>query len=183
MPLPDDADEHARFPVGRFAYDVPNDPAARTESLATLAAVPADLGTLLAGASDTALDTPYREGGWTARQVVHHLADSHTNAVVRVRLALTEDAPTIRPYAEARWAELPDARTLAVAPSLAVLDGTHARWVALLATFGEREWARTFVHPERGRAYTLDEATQLYAWHSRHHLAHVARAFDRCAGK
>ena len=180
LPSPDDRD---RSPVGRFVYDVPHGLDARADAIATLAALPTDLRTLVAGADDDALDTPYRDGGWTARQVVHHLADSHANATVRVRLALTEDAPTIRPYDEARWAELADARTLDIAPSLALLDGLHARWTVLLDSLDEAAWARTFVHPERGRVYTLDEATRMYAWHSRHHLAHVARALERHAAR
>lgn len=179
----DPADDRDRYPVGRFAYDAPNDAAERAAAIAAIAALPAQMRAAVDGLSDAALDTPYRDGGWTARQVVHHVADSHANAAIRVRLALTEDAPTIRPYDETRWAELADARTLDVGPSLALLDGLHARWTALLHSLDAGGWARTFVHPERDRTYTIDEATQMYAWHSRHHLAHVERALARRAAR
>ena len=173
-----DADLATRYPVGRFAYDGPTADG-RAAALAAIAALPSQVRAAVDGLSDAALDTPYREGGWTARQVVHHLADSHLNASIRVRFALTEDAPTIKPYNEARWADLDDARTGDIAPSLAILDGLHARWSALLDSLSDDAFARTFVHPERERSYTLDEATEMYAWHGRHHLAHIEQAIAR----
>jgi hypothetical protein len=117
------------------------------------------------------LDTPYRPGGWTARLVVHHLADSHLNSFVRFRLALTEDRPTIKPYDEAAWARLGD-MTMDVAPSLAILDGLHARWVTMLRRLDESDFSRAFLHPEMGEV-RLDHALALYSWHSRHHLGHL----------
>jgi hypothetical protein len=141
--------------------------------VARIAAAPAALRAAVAGLSDAQLDTPYRPGGWTVRQVVHHVPDSHLNAYVRIRLALTEDTPTIKPYEEARWAELPDARTLPIEVSLALLEGLHARWVGLLGGLGPADGARQFHHPEHGRLITVDELIAMYAWHGEHHVAHV----------
>ena len=123
--------------------------------------------------ADSQLDTPYRDGGWTIRQVVHHLADSHANSYVRFKLALTEQWPTIKPYDEAAWAELADSRKLPVEPSLQMIAGLHARWVALLESLSEEDFQRGFTHPERGRM-TLATNLALYAWHSRHHTAHIS---------
>ena len=131
------------------------------------------------GLSDAQLDTPYRPGGWTVRQVVHHLPDSHLNAYTRCRLALTEASPTIRPYDEARWAELPDARSAPVAVSLALLDALHMRWGLLLSQLGTDDWSRTFNHPEHRRLISLDEVLAMYAWHGEHHVAHVTRLRER----
>jgi uncharacterized damage-inducible protein DinB len=138
-----------------------------------LAELPARLRAAIAGLSDAQLDTPYRDGGWTVRQTVHHIADSHLNAYCRFRLALTEDAPTIKPYLETRWAELPDARTAPIAPSLEILSGVHSRLNSLLEAMTPAEWQRGFVHPEHGRTMTLWQTAALYAWHSRHHVAHI----------
>jgi hypothetical protein len=147
--------------------------ARRAACVARIAAAPAALRAAVAGLSEAQLDTPYRPGGWTVRQVVHHVPDSHLNAYVRIRLALTEDTPTIKPYEEARWAELPDARTLPIDTSLALLEGLHARWVALLGVLGAADGARQFHHPEHGRLITVDELIAMYAWHGEHHVAHV----------
>jgi hypothetical protein len=147
--------------------------ARRAACVARIAAAPAALRAAVAGLSDTQLDTPYRPGGWTVRQVVHHVPDSHLNAYVRIRLALTEDTPTIKPYEEARWAELPDARALPIEASLALLEGLHARWVGLLGGLGAADGARQFHHPEHGRLITVDELIAMYAWHGEHHVAHV----------
>jgi hypothetical protein len=125
------------------------------------------------GLSETQLDTRYRDGGWTVRQVVHHVPDSHLNAYTRLRLALTENAPTIKPYEEARWAELPDARTGPIEISLSLLEALHHRWVALLRKLGAAEGARTFLHPEHNRQITIDELIAMYAWHGEHHVAHI----------
>lgn len=127
---------------------------------------------------DGQLDTPYRPGGWTVRQVVHHLADSHLNSYQRFRLALTERSPLIKPYDETAWAELPDAKTAPIAVSLSLLDGLHARWIALLRSLDEDGFARTFRHPELGEK-RLDWTLGLYAWHSRHHLAHIRNLRQR----
>jgi uncharacterized damage-inducible protein DinB len=168
-----------RYPIGKFAYDGAMTDARRAACVARISAAPAALRAAVAGLSDAQLDTPYRPDGWTVRQVVHHVPDSHLNAYVRMRLALTEDVPTIKPYEEARWAELPDARTLPVEVSLALLEALHVRWAALLRTFGAVEGARQLRHPEHGRLMTIDELLALYAWHGEHHVAHVTSLRDR----
>lgn len=162
-----------RYPVGRFTAPIAWDAATVAQYRRDLADLPERVRAAVAGLNDTQLDTPYRDGGWTVRQVVHHLADSHLNAYGRFRLALTEDVPTIKPYQEAAWAELPDARTSPVEASLQMLDGLHLRWVALIDTLTPEQWQRTFVHPEHQRSMTLKHTAALYAWHCRHHVAHV----------
>lgn len=167
-----------RYPIGKF---VPVDRLSadeRAAAIAEIAAFPERIAGAVEGYSDERLDTPYRPEGWTVRQVVHHLADSHLNAYVRFRLALTEDEPTIKPYFEERWAELPDARSAPVDLSLDLLAAVHARWAALLLALPEADFARTYVHPEDGRR-TLDRTLALYVWHGRHHLAHVTHLAER----
>jgi len=166
-----------RFPIGKFRRAEAN-PEDHTSYLAILAALPEHLRAAVAGLSNTQLDTPYREGGWTVRQLVHHLADSHMNSYVRMRLALTEDWPTIKPYDEKLWAELPDAITAPAELSLDLIEGLHKRWVILLRSLSEEQWRRGYVHPENGRQ-TLAEAVALYAWHSRHHVAHITELRKR----
>jgi len=162
-----------RYPTGRFSYDPDITPDKRAALVAVIGHFPTDLRDALAALPASRLDTPYREGGWTGRQVVHHIADSHMNAYVRFRLALTEDEPTIKPYDEGRWAGLYDARTLDPAVSVGILDGVHRRWHALLASLPPEDFARTLRHPEHG-TWALDWLLQLYAWHGRHHLGHLA---------
>jgi hypothetical protein len=166
-----------RYPVGKFDAA---DTTAIAEVIEKIASLPGDLRQSVAGLTDRQLDPPYREGGWTARQVIHHLADSHLNSYTRFRLALTEDRPTIRPYSEKAWAELPDAKHGPVDPSIALLDGLHARWVALLRSMSPEDFQRVMVHPERGEM-TLDRTARIYSWHCGHHLAHIAIA--AAAGK
>jgi hypothetical protein len=168
----DDGTRDLRYPIGPFSEVVPVSPAVRRAAVDDLAALPSRIRTAVDGLADWQLDTPYRPGGWTPRQVVHHLADSHLNALIRMKLALTEETPTVKPYDEKAWAELADSR-LPVDLSLAILDGLHARWVALCPPFDSPLYARAFVHPEHGRALSLDWLVQQYAWHSRHHAAHV----------
>jgi uncharacterized damage-inducible protein DinB len=168
-----------RYPIGPFFYDGTMTDARRAACVARIAAAPGRLRAAVAGLDDAQLDTPYRPGGWTVRQVVHHVPDSHVNAYTRFRLALTEDTPTIKPYEEARWAELPDARTLPVAISLALLEALHARWVPLLERLGPAEGARQLRHPEHGRLMPLDELLAMYAWHGDHHVAHVTSLRER----
>lgn len=158
-----------RYPIGKFD---PADAAPLASVIDEIAALPEALRKAVTRLTMTQLDTPYREGGWTARQVVHHLADSHLNCYARFRLALTEEAPTIKPYSEKAWAELSDAKSGPVDMSLALLEGLHARWVVLMRAMTPEQFARTFVHPERG-AMTLERTARLYAWHCRHHLAHI----------
>ena len=161
-----------RYPVGKFVFPSTWDgnPAPWRQDIAEL---PGRMQDATGGLNDSQLDTPYRDGGWTVRQVVHHVADSHLNAYCRIRLALTEDAPTIKPYLEARWAELIDARTLPIDSSLALLSSLHLRLDALLGSLSTEQWDRTFVHPEHNRALTIWQTAALYAWHSRHHVAHI----------
>ena len=142
-----------------------------------MAALPARIHEAVAGLNDAQLDTPYRPGGWTVRQVVHHVADSHMNGYIRVKLALTEDVPTIKTYEEAAWAELADSRA-DVDVSLALLDALHTRWVLLLRSLSEADYERTFNHPEWG-LMTLGTLLRLYEWHGRHHVAHITRMRER----
>jgi uncharacterized damage-inducible protein DinB len=166
------SDEHLRFPVGRFRPDPDPSPDTRRERIAEIAALPARLREAVAGLSPAQWETPYRPAGWTVRQVVHHLPDSHLNAYCRLKLALTESTPVIKPYDEAAWAELPD-REVDPEVSLRLLEALHRRWVHLLGAMGEEDFSRTLEHPEHGRVFTLDEMLALYAWHGRHHLAHI----------
>ena len=169
--------ETQRYPVGRFQLDSQSTPYKRSIWLTSIESLPQALRDAVTGLTEEQLDTPYREGGWTVRQVVHHVADSHTNAYVRTKLALTEDSPSIKPYDEKLWAELPDSR-LSVEVSLALLDSLHARWAVLLRSLKDDAFARTWVHPEHGTR-DLDYLVQLYAWHSRHHVGHVRSLRER----
>jgi hypothetical protein len=157
-----------RFPTGKFVFNPAQTAAGRRDNIAAIAAFPAELKAAVAGAG---LDTPYRDGGWTARQVVHHVADSHMNAFIRFRLALTEDRPTIKPYNEAEWAKLADMK-LDPAVSIQILDGLHQRWHTMLLAMRDADFAREAVHPDHGPR-TVDWFLQLYAWHGRHHIGHI----------
>jgi len=168
-----------RYPVGPFTWAGSLGSPERQRCVDEIAAAPAALRAAVAGLDDARLDTPYRDGGWTVRQVVHHLADSHVNAYVRTRLALAEDAPTVRPYDENAWATLPDGRGLAPGVSLALLAALHARWVVMLRGIGAAEGVRSVFHPEHGRSITVDEFVAHYAWHGRHHIAHVTTLRQR----
>jgi uncharacterized damage-inducible protein DinB len=167
-----------RFPIGRFDRSAPLTPEQIPALVEQIADVPAQVRAAVEGLDDRQLDTPYREGGWTARQLVHHLPDSHMNAYTRFRLALTEEEPTIKPYDEARWAELEDARTAPVEVSLTLLDALHDRWVRLLREMGPEDFQRTLRHPELG-VMRLDSLLGLYAWHGRHHAAQLAALRER----
>lgn len=162
-----------RYPTGRFAPPDSWTPALLEEWRAAIGTLPAQLRMAVEGLDDGQLDTPYRDDGWTVRQVVHHLFDSHVNAYCRFKLALTEEVPLIKPYMEARWAELPDGSTGSIAPSLAGLDGLHARWDRLLGSLETSDWDRTFRHPEHEAPMSLGRTTAMYAWHGRHHVGHV----------
>ena len=166
-----------RYPVGRYTPGQPITREQRDEWLAQVADAPARLRAAVTGLGDARLDTPYRDGGWTVRQVVHHVPDSHMNAYTRMKLGLTENVPTIKTYEEAEWARLPDA-TLPVEVSLVLLERLHERWVHLLRALDEGQWKRTFRHPEWG-AMTLEDALGMYAWHGRHHVAHITRLAER----
>lgn len=150
----------------------------RRSAVDAIAATPSALRAAVKGLTDAQLDTPYRPEGWTVRQLVHHVADSHMNAYTRFRLALTEDNPTIKPYDEAAWAELPDARSLPIGVSLDLLDRIHERLVHLLRATKDADFQRTLQHPENG-PMTMDSLLAVYAWHGRHHTAHVTRLRER----
>jgi hypothetical protein len=167
-----------RYPIGRFQPPDVYTPELRARWIAQIAAAPARFRRAVAGFTPEQFDTPYRPEGWTVRQVVHHLVDSHINSYVRYRLALTEENPTIKPYQEARWAELEDAQSAPAELSLDLLDNLHARWVILLNSLSPQQLARTFVHPERGPV-SLDFNLAMYAWHCLHHEAHIATLSQR----
>lgn len=167
-----------RYPVGPFVAPATFAAADRAAAITTLAELPARMRLACAGLTEAQLDTPYRPGGWTVRQVVHHTADSHINAYLRTKFALSDDQPTIRPYPEAIWAEMADAKAAPVTMSLTLLDALHGRWVLLLGSLAAERFARTLLHPERG-PMTIDDVLAMYAWHSRHHTAHVTALRDR----
>jgi len=160
-----------RYPIGHFIPALSYSPLQRAEHIHTLRELPDRLRAAVVGLDDAQLDTPYRDEGWTVRQVVHHIADSHMNSYVRFKLALTEFEPTIKPYDESAWARLPDNR-LPVGASLALTEALHARWAALLESLDEKDFQKKFNHPERG-PQDLATTLALYAWHSLHHTAHI----------
>ena len=164
--------EELRYPVGRFQRRGAMTPEERTAAIDEIAGLPRKLRDAVENLSDEQLDTPYRPDGWTIRQVVHHLPDSHVNSYVRFKLAMTEETPGVRTYDEAAWAELDDGRAGAIEQSLALLDALHERWTGWLRTFKDGDWQSTFQHPEWG-AVPLDVNLQIYEWHCRHHLAHI----------
>jgi hypothetical protein len=162
-----------RYPIGKFTWTAGNTPGQRAAAIDDIAATPQMLRSAVRTLDDAQLDTPYRDGGWTVRQVVHHLADSHMNSYIRFKFALTENEPTIKPYDEAVWANLIDAKTAAIGPSLNLLEGLHHRWILLLRSLSAGDVMRKFTHPELG-TLTVDQYISLYAWHGKHHVAHIA---------
>jgi hypothetical protein len=171
--------DNLRYPVGKYAAPAAITDADRQGWIDELARAPGALRAAVAGLTPAQLDTPYRPEGWTVRQVVHHVPDSHLNAYTRFKLALTEDEPTIKPYEEARWAELSDSRTTPIEVSLTLLETLHGRWVALLRGMSDADFRRRYRHPEHGRPLTLEETLGMYAWHSRHHVAHITSLRQR----
>jgi hypothetical protein len=161
-----------RYPVGRFQFVEDGGPDVRARAIAAIAAFPTEFRAAAQSLSETQLATPYREGGWTARQVIHHVADSHANAYIRTRWLLTEERTTLKAYDEKAWAELPDAALAPTELSLALVAALHARWHALLVSLPDAEFAREIVHPERG-PFSLEMLVQMYAWHGRHHIGHL----------
>lgn len=170
--------EKLKYPIGKFSR--PAD--IRQEQIQAwiddIEALPANLRKLLDGISEEELGTTYRPDGWTIRQVVHHLADSHINSYVRLKWTLTEDKPTIKAYYEQRWAELPEAKNAPIEMSLDLLDAIHYRWVVVLKALTEQDFRRSFIHPETGNEVSLDENIGLYAWHCNHHFAHINNCLD-----
>ncbi len=171
--------EQLKYPIGHFEKpeNITREHIARW--IDEISAFPNKLKSAVESLSDAQLDTPYRPDGWTVRQVVHHCADSHANSIIRFKLALTEDAPIIKPYYEDRWAELEDSRTLPVESALWMLQGIHARWTVLLRSLTNEQLSRVFIHPEHGKSFRIDENIGVYAWHGNHHLAHITSLNDR----
>lgn len=167
-----------RYPIGKYEMPAKVTPELRARAILEIASAPDRVRAAVRGLNDAQLDTPYREGGWTVRQVVHHLPDSHMNAYIRWRLALTETEPTIKPYEESAWAKLEDAAHAPIEVSLRLLEPLHERWVRLLHSVKPDEFARTFRHPEHG-VRTLDWMLFLYAWHGKHHTAHITELRKR----
>ncbi len=168
--------ETLKYPVGRLPRrPAPLTTAERASFLDIIEKTPSRFRSLVAGLTDAQLDTPYRPGGWTIRQVVHHVPDSHLNAYIRMKLAVTEDQPAIKTYEEQLWAELPEAKTGAVEMSLALLEALHTRWITFLRALPETDFRKTFTHPEWGQV-ALEESIAMYAWHCRHHSAHIEHA-------
>ncbi|QJW90210.1 putative metal-dependent hydrolase [Spirosoma taeanense] len=167
-----------RYPIGRFDYGTPIPLGETRAHIAEIDKLPIKLTELVGKWGDERLDTPYRPEGWTVRQLVHHIADSHINAYVRTKLALTEDNPTIKPYEEGEWAKLPDSQ-LDVALSLVILRNLHQRWVTLLDSLTETQLLRTYFHPATQRMVPLSEVIGMYAWHGEHHYQHIYRLAAR----
>jgi len=168
-----------RYPVGKLEPRTELTADERREAIDVIAAAPVRLRAAVSGLMDEQLDTPYRDGGWTVRQVVHHLPDSHMNAFVRLKLALTEETPVIRPYDESLWARLPDARITPVEVSLTLLDALHERWVGLMRALEEQDFRRTFKHPDHDGVQNVDWLVAMYAWHGRHHVGHITALRER----
>lgn len=171
--------EILRFPIGRFKKPEIISPELIQRWIGDIESFPSRVKNEVIHLSDEQLDTPYRENGWTIRQVVHHCADSHMNSFTRFKLTLTEEKPIIKPYWEDRWAELLDSKTMEIGPSLQMLEGVHKRWVVLLNSLTEQDYAKSFVHPEHGKEFQLDENIGIYAWHCNHHLAHITQLKKR----
>ena len=166
--------ELLKYPTGKFVRGTKAETPERvTACIAAIEAFPEKLRAEVQGLNDAQLDTPYRPGGWTVRQLTHHIADSHAQTIIRFKLALTEESPVIKPYKEALWAEHVDARTMPVEASLSIIAGVHARWVVLMGAMSAADFERAFVHPEQSRSISLAEALELYVWHTGHHLAHI----------
>lgn len=171
-----------RYPIGPFKFEGPLTDQQRRAFIDQIEEAPARLREAVAGLSEDQLDTPYRPGGWTVRQVVHHVPDSHLNSYVRFRLALTEEAPTIKTYHEDRWAELDDARSSPIELSLSLLEALHRRWIVLLRSMTSADFEKSFNHPELG-VVSLDKNVGLYAWHGQHHIAHITSLRERMGWK
>jgi uncharacterized damage-inducible protein DinB len=170
--------EDLKHPIGRFSFQPPSTAAQRKQWIAEIAEAPAKLRAAVSGLNDEQLNTPYRDGGWTVRQVVHHVPESHMNAYIRFKLALTENEPIVKPYDEAAWAELPDVHETPIEVSLALLENLHSRWVPMLRLMSDSDFQKQFRHPEIG-VVTLEKNLALYAWHGKHHVAHITALRER----
>jgi hypothetical protein len=174
--------EELKYPIGHYSAPAHFTSEILNKYISVIELFPQKIKQETTHLSEEQLDTPYRPQGWTVCQVVNHCADSHMNALIRVKLALTEDIPTIKPYMEARWAELADG-TMPIQSSFQILEGVHKRWSTLLKSLSEKEWKKHFVHPEKGKELSLEESTGSYAWHCDHHLAHITRLKERMGWK
>jgi hypothetical protein len=168
-----------RYPIGKFKYHGPPTEAQREQMIVNIEKTPAAVRSAIAGLSEEQLETPYREGGWTVRQVIHHIPDSHMNAYVRFKLALTEEEPTIKPYAEDLWAKAADNKSTPIEVSIVLLESLHRRWVYLLRSLSPDDWNRSFRHPESGRLVSLERNLGIYSWHGQHHVAHITELRKR----
>ncbi len=171
--------ENLKYPIGKFSAPKEYSATWADQWILAIEELPARLRATLKNLTDKQLDTPYRDGGWTVRQVVHHLADSHMNAYIRFKLAMTEDTPTIKPYQEELWAELSEARHAPVEISLSIVDALHKRWILFLKTLSEDDLKRKYHHPDSKKDFELRTVLALYAWHSNHHLAHITSLMAR----
>lgn len=162
-----------KYPIGKFEKPENITEEILDKYIGDIESLPKRLKEEVDGLSNDQLDTPYRLGGWTIRQVVNHCADSHMNSLIRFKLTLTEDKPVIKPYFEDRWAELADSKNMPIEPAIKMIEGLHERWVILLKSLTQEELGRTYIHPEQGRKIRLDVTIGLYAWHCNHHLAHI----------
>jgi hypothetical protein len=169
----DDSHEQLRYPIGRFEAPETYPPELQDEWIAAIEALPKWLDPCIENLDEAQLDTPYRPGGWSIKQVIHHIADSHMNAYIRLKLALTEDSPVIKPYDENLWAQLPDNDAVPVNVSITLLHALHRRWGQLLRNLQESDWERTYYHPEQERYIPIWEMTDQYAWHGRHHMEQI----------
>jgi uncharacterized damage-inducible protein DinB len=165
--------ENLSYPIGQFVYQGKYSAEQRKQLIFQIAETPTLLREALSNLSEAQLDTPYRPEGWTVRQVLHHIPDSHLNAYIRFKLTLTEDTPTIKPYLEEKWANLADTFQTPIDVSLALLEATYFRWVMVLKNMKDSDFDRTYFHPESQKTFTLDEALGLYVWHGKHHIAHI----------
>ena len=161
-----------RYPIGKFEMPAQVTAASRQVAIQTIAETPTQFRAAVGGLNESQLDTPYRDGGWTVRQVVHHVPDSHLNAYVRLKLALTESSPTIKPYAEDKWAQLDDSRSTPIEVSLSLLESLHMRWDLLWRSLSPEDFSRKLIHPDHGER-NIDWLVFIYAWHGQHHTAHI----------
>ena len=171
--------ENLKFPIGKFINPKSITKDILEKWISDISTFPKRLSIEVIHLTDEQLDTQYRPEGWTIRQVIHHCADSHMNSLTRLKLVLTEDKPTIKPYFEDRWAELLDSKNMSIEPSLKMIEGIHARWTALLNNLTVEQYGRVFIHPEHGKTFRVDENIGVYAWHCNHHLAHITETKKR----
>jgi hypothetical protein len=171
--------EELKYPIGRFEKPATITAETLSKWISDILYFPERLKNEVNHLTDEQLNTHYRPGGWTIRQVIHHCADSHMNSLTRLKLVLTEDSPTIKPYYEERWAELADSKNMSIEPSLKMIEGIHERWTVLLNNLTNEEYCRIFIHPEHGKAFRIDENIGIYAWHCNHHLAHITETKKR----